>query len=342
MDDTQHELLRSLGTIGEVQENDRLDAKGTKLEIQKPSLYNSFMRTFVYRQDKDDTISRVKSVVHETFDEVDRHVKSDKPSRKQLDFLSLLLDEMRGSVRGLQNLRKTYAGVSAGQDMKLYAKNMQKKCIVLREYLIRFGAIDDDSSSSGIEHAQGKRPVEKSAAAVRTVADSVLAVPLPVPSPPVLDTPMVTPMISPGKKNDGDAVVAVVAEAAPSPPPPAKPEEARTRQGVRPAPLDLSRVVLSYDCAPPLPHDVRMRALSHRHPNGFSFAGPATRPHTSETQNPTACQTITAVPVVYSSSGSEDGDDDDCDVDMLDDVTTEDSDDISCGKGTGSSDSSFF
>ena len=163
MDDTQHELLRSLGTIGEVQENDRLDAKGTKLEIQKPSLYNSFMRTFVYRQTKDDTISRVKSVAHEAFGEVDRYVKTSKPTRKQLDFLSLLLDEMQGSVRGLQNLQKTYAGVSASQDMKLYAKDMQKKCNMLREYLIKFGVIDDDDSSSGVVPVERrtKRPVER-------------------------------------------------------------------------------------------------------------------------------------------------------------------------------------
>lgn len=173
MDDTQHELLRSLGTIGEVQENDRLDAKGTKLEIQKPSLYNSFMRTFVYRQTKDDTISRVKSVVHEAFGEVDRYVKTSKPTRKQLDFLSLLLDEMQGSVRGLQNLQKTYAGVSASQDMKLYAKDMQKKCNMLREYLIRFGVIDDDDSSSGVAPVDrtAERAVERVAQPVERTAE---------------------------------------------------------------------------------------------------------------------------------------------------------------------------
>jgi hypothetical protein len=135
MNNHEHELLTALRTIGALQANDRLDTTGARLEIQKPSMYNSFMRTFVWPQSRGTCLERVRTVVDNVESAVSGYRQRPVLADTEMRVLELLSINMTGAVAGLRHLAETYAGTAAGNGISLYADSLQMCHANLREFL---------------------------------------------------------------------------------------------------------------------------------------------------------------------------------------------------------------
>ncbi len=125
MNMNERDLMTALRTIGALQANDRLDTTGAKLEIQKPSMYNSFMRTFVWPQSRATCAERVVTVVDNAKTTVEAYCQRLRLAKADLDVLELLSTAMAGAVAGLRHLAETYMGTSAGESLALCADNLR-------------------------------------------------------------------------------------------------------------------------------------------------------------------------------------------------------------------------
>ena len=100
MDDEKHALLRSLGTIGCVQVNDKLDISGSKIEIHRPGFVSRLKRTFWSTQTVDDSIARIKSVLNDCSGHIDSYMDGYKIlDKKGANFLLLLLKHMKSCAK---------------------------------------------------------------------------------------------------------------------------------------------------------------------------------------------------------------------------------------------------
>ena len=124
MNANEHELLTALRTIAALQANDRLDTTGAKLQIQKPSMYNSFMRTFIWPQSRDTCIDRIRSVVDSAINTADGYRQRASLQSTDMRVLQLLAAGMTDAALGLKHLADTYTGTAAGTGISLFATNL--------------------------------------------------------------------------------------------------------------------------------------------------------------------------------------------------------------------------
>ena len=133
-------MLCALETIGQVRRKDRLDTSGDKLEVHRPSMLTTFMRTFVWPQNREAAVVKASAVVREALQLADQQMgkqqdwtcgtlqgQLESDGRMRFNALDKLRKAMQNAIIGLRNLSMTYADTSAGAEMKQFANRIADK-----------------------------------------------------------------------------------------------------------------------------------------------------------------------------------------------------------------------
>ena len=138
MNEATHKIFCELNTIGQLRRKDRLDTSGEKLEVQRPSMLTSFVRTFIWPQDRDATVAKVRAVVDSALRLANEYKALDVPWSLRgrypeelvaRDTMLRRLDlAMRNAAEGLRNLSSTYGGTSSGVEVEQFSVMLMTKC----------------------------------------------------------------------------------------------------------------------------------------------------------------------------------------------------------------------
>jgi hypothetical protein len=102
--ESNNEVISRLKFIGRIKEGDKINIR--HLYIQPEGLGTTLSRTFVYTDNRKNTLNFIMKILHRSFEIVTQYMISGKPSEKT--FASHIVKDIEKCKKGIINLKATY------------------------------------------------------------------------------------------------------------------------------------------------------------------------------------------------------------------------------------------